>query len=147
MIKNIVKYKSFMEVVLERTVRDKNNCWNWTGSKTGGYGNIQWGGKPLRAHRLSYLDFYGELDETLVIDHICKNTACVNPTHLEQVTQTENILRGNAPSSKNKTKTHCKFGHTLNKDNIRYEGTSRRCLVCKKKYNHDYFSLKNDTRN
>lgn len=40
--------------------------------------------------------FNGWLPEGMVLDHKCKNPACVNPKHLEPVSQSENCRRGNA---------------------------------------------------
>jgi hypothetical protein len=131
MIKNSVKYKSFMEVVLERTSRDENNCWNWTGHKfKHGYGGIQWDGKLMLAHRLSYKDFYGEIDENLSLDHLCRNPSCVNPTHLDQVTHKENVLRGVGPTAVNSKKTHCKKGHEFDEINTYKTEDGRSCKIC-----------------
>ena len=46
------------------------------------------------AHRVYYERYRGPIPENMVIDHLCRNTACVNPDHMEVVTQTENIQRG-----------------------------------------------------
>lgn len=59
------------------------------------YGKIYMGeGKSGRAHRVAYMLFKGEIGEKAVIDHLCGNTLCVNPEHLEQVTREENSRRG-----------------------------------------------------
>ena len=67
-------------------------CWRWTGSvfPSSGYGRYY--GKP--AHRLIYERILGEIPEGLVLDHLCRNRWCVNPAHLEAVTQRTNIERG-----------------------------------------------------
>lgn len=71
-------------------------CWLWTGRKSkGGYGGICIRGKEWRAHRLSYTVFVGEIPQGLVLDHLCRVHECVNPAHLEAVTNEENIARGN----------------------------------------------------
>lgn len=78
---------------------DGSGCWVWTGSKLPkGYGRF-WV-SPSRgicyAHRFSYEVFVGPIPEGLCIDHLCRNTSCVNPTHLEAVSVGENVRRGRA---------------------------------------------------
>jgi hypothetical protein len=77
-----------------------DGCWVWKGSlHRQGYGMFRNESSPL-AHRYAYLLFRGKVPEGLVLDHLCRNSKCVNPFHLEIVTQTENIRRGNAPAGK-----------------------------------------------
>lgn len=49
--------------------------------------------KVLRAHRLSYMAFIGPIPAGLEVDHLCFNKLCVEPSHLEAVTQAENLRR------------------------------------------------------
>jgi hypothetical protein len=74
-------------------------CWMWLGARTKeGYGHIREGGrgsKMLYAHRLVYEMWWGPIQEGKQIDHTCRIHDCVNPHHLEAVTQQENITRGN----------------------------------------------------
>lgn len=70
-------------------------CWVWTGSRSNGrYGSFRLGTKTVQAHRAAYILLVGQLSDDLVLDHLCRNNVCVNPTHLEPVTQSENTLRG-----------------------------------------------------
>jgi hypothetical protein len=52
------------------------------------------GGKTVSVHRHNYITKFGPVPEGLVLDHKCCNPRCVNPDHLEAVTQKENVQRG-----------------------------------------------------
>jgi len=94
---------------IAKRVRSINGCWELDGYvHKNGYTQMNYMGKRYMAHRLSYTIFVGEIPEGLVIDHLCRNRACINPAHLEPVTTLENLLR--QPNS-NTFKTHCKAGH------------------------------------
>lgn len=74
-------------------------CWLWTRYLVGdGYACLyeRGTGKPLLAHRLYYEHHRGAIPEGLELDHLCRQTACVNPEHLEPVTTAVNQQRGNA---------------------------------------------------
>jgi hypothetical protein len=111
-------------------------CWNWTGGITGGgYGAFWFQGRTLAAHRFSYALDGKMLNPELVLDHLCRNTRCVNPAHLDQVTQRENTLRGDMIESQHRRKgkkTHCPHGHAFSPENtiVRKLG-ERVCRICK----------------
>jgi hypothetical protein len=46
------------------------------------------------AHRIAYELLVEPVPEGLVIDHLCRVRNCVNPAHLEPVTNEENLRRG-----------------------------------------------------
>jgi len=73
-------------------------CWVWTGPiNRKGYGYCQVGGVRKNAHRAVYERQHGELPRTLHLDHLCRNTRCVRPEHMEPVTAAENNRRKAIP--------------------------------------------------
>jgi hypothetical protein len=71
----------------------KTPCWIWQGRISSRYGQIRIGKQSYQAHRAYYEQAKGDIPEGLVLDHLCEVTTCVNPDHLEPVTQRENIRR------------------------------------------------------
>lgn len=135
-----MKGQTLKERILEKITIDKGGCWIWKGSKlkkdSGSYGQLRIGTRKdnhlFRAHRISYEQFVGFLSKELEIDHLCKNTLCVNPKHLEPVTHLVNMQR-----AKHSLKTECKHGHTYTTKNLYLNPKgSRECRVCRKK-RHD----------
>ena len=89
-----------------------DDCWNWIAAKDQeGYGQFWAGTKPIKAHRFSYEMLNGHIPEGLVIDHLCRNPSCVNPAHLEAVTDRVNLLRGVGTAARHNMATHCAHGH------------------------------------
>lgn len=118
---------------------DKSNgpCWTWTGYlHPQGYGYANFDGKTWRAHRLAWTMLRGAIPPGLTIDHLCRNRACVNPAHLEPVTNRVNVLRGVGITAQCATKTHCAHGHPLAGDNLRIKsGGERACRACHRIHN------------
>lgn len=87
-----------------------DGCWPYMGYRLpNGYG--QYG--SVGAHRLAYQLHIGPIPAGLVVDHLCRNKVCVNPAHLEAVTQQENVRRALGSA----TRTHCTNGHELTDEN------------------------------
>ncbi len=117
-------------------------CWEWTGVvDPSGYGKIFSDGaicgqRLVAAHRFSYMLHKGDIPTGMVIDHLCRNRKCSNPSHLECVTALENTMRGEAWPVLNSKKTHCHKGHPFSGDNLRYYiwrgRTLRRCIQCQR---------------
>lgn len=116
--------------VLDRSVAGHGACVLWTGTKTPtGYGQINFGGRRLAVHRVSYVAFKGTIPDGLEIDHLCRVRHCVNPHHLEAVTHAENLRRA-VPRS---LKTHCKHGHEYTPENSYVPPRGKReCWTCKR---------------
>ena len=110
-----------------------DSCWLWTGTlDTCGYGQIKSKGKTLKAHRFAYELLVGPIPDGLQLDHLCRVRNCVNPDHLEPVTQTENVRRGTSFAVEHAAKTHCPQGHPYEGDNLYIIPTtgSRSCKAC-----------------
>ena len=125
------------DLVLERfwekvEVNEKTACWNWLGSLfSSGYGQFKLTHtKNVRAHKFAYEVNRGKVPEGLTLDHLCRNRKCVNPNHLEPVTQKENLMRGNSIQAMNSKKTHCNKGHSLSGDNLYIHNNKRYCKIC-----------------
>ncbi len=113
-------------------VADGAGCWVWQRSTdTKGYGRLWVDGRNQHAHRRAYELVKGPIPDGLTIDHLCRVHACINPDHLEAVTNRENILRGTGPTAANARKTHCLRGHPFDEANTRvHHGHRRICRTC-----------------
>jgi len=115
-------------------VDKSGDCWIWKGSmQRSGYGHIHVSEKPKRfasAHRVAWELCGRVIPPGMVLDHLCRTPACVNPDHLEPVTQRENALRGVAPNvltfRKRMETGICANGHPAS----RWNRVRRYCRSC-----------------
>ena len=116
---------------------NESGCLVWCGRHLErGYGRFTIGYARAQAHVWAYRNIVGPIPEGMVLDHLCRNRACVNPFHLEPVSLGENVLRGETRAANNKAKTHCPRGHLYAGQNLyvkpRGHGrTSRVCIICR----------------
>lgn len=70
-----------------------NGCWVWTAAKDqNGYGRFgTTGTTTVLAHRFSCILAGREMGPGVILDHICRNPSCVNPSHLRICTHAENL--------------------------------------------------------
>jgi hypothetical protein len=119
-----------------------DECWEWTAARNWrGYGEFHLQGRTrIKAHRVAYELVIGPIPEGMQLDHICRDRGCVNPLHLEPVTNRENVLRGVGVTARNAVKTHCKRGHPFDDANTlihpptRGRGERRQCRACRPVY-------------
>lgn len=110
-------------------------CWLWTAAvQSGGYGQFRWDGRHQLAHRVAYERWAGPIPDGLNIDHLCRVRSCVNPSHLEAVTQRENVARGTGPSAISARTNHCQRGHEFTPENtyIHPRDGIRECKACRR---------------
>jgi hypothetical protein len=126
-------------------------CWPWMAGKTGsGYGSFSvWDRDNKRyivyvAHRVLYELTIGPIPDGLFLDHQCHNAdktcigkwcehrACVNPAHVEPVTQRENLHNsGRTSFDQHRAMTHCIHGHEFNESNTYQWRGQRYCRTCR----------------
>lgn len=133
-------HQDLPERLRESSVEMAGGCRVWVGSGNGiGYGTLSVDGRTVYAHREAYAVAFGPIPDGMVVDHLCRNRACINPHHMELVTNAENIRRGVSPSAINRRKTHCKRGHRFDAENTyRDPNGGRYCKECKRMHNRNW---------
>lgn len=112
---------------------DLGNCWQWLAGRTAqGYGAFHPATDQTElAHRWAYSQMIGPIPAGRVIDHLCRNRECVNPGHLEVVTNEENLRRGAGYALRNGMRTACVNGHEYTDENTYVDPRGAfRCREC-----------------
>ncbi len=87
----------------EKYVVSDAGCWIWTAEiNVQGYGRFSDHDlhRTVLAHRWAFERYRYEIPAGLDIDHLCRERACVNPQHLQPVTNYVNFLRGQNPGAR-----------------------------------------------
>ena|SRR3990167_9907799 len=147
----MIRHKTPIEDRFWAKVLKTDFCWVWTArsyirdkhrpnASRYKYGmfDVSWRPtKSIPAHRMAYILANGCIPNDLQIDHLCRNTLCVNPKHLEAVTHRENLIRSpslNMQAHRNKT---CTKGHPLTKENAYvHKNKNPRCKICTHRWQH-----------
>jgi len=104
-----------VSALLSRTQAGSNGCLIWQrATNSRGYGVVWHDGKVRLAHRVMWNLTYGAWPTPgLVIDHVCEVKPCVNPGHLRESTNRDNVLRSPfSPMNTIKASPACRNGHT-----------------------------------
>jgi hypothetical protein len=110
-----------------KKIKETNSCWIFEGSKTNGYGQFWVKNKKYLAHRWIYEQIVGKIPDGMQIDHLCRERSCVNPDHLEIVSNAEQQKR------RSEAQTHCKHGHEFTEKNTYLYNNKRNCRSCNRR--------------
>lgn len=113
-----------------------SGCWLWEGGVAGkGYGVTRHNGRQRYVHAVVYELLVGQVPDGLECDHLCRNTYCVNPHHIEPVTHKENLRRSTAIAAAKAwtdSITRCPKGHEYDEKNTYRREGKKHCRQCAK---------------
>lgn len=108
---------------------DIEKCWEWTGVRR------KSDGRAMNGHSYAYRTVYESVVGPCppgVAHHRCENPGCVNPTHLEFITQGSHIRGHGLPGDWGQAdKTHCRNGHPYDEENTYHWRGQRQCRACR----------------
>lgn len=121
--------------------RAPDECWEWSASRTpAGYGIFN--SKCFQtkaAHRIALILCGTTFQPGEVCDHMCRNRACCNPSHLRAVSQRINSIENSiGPTAINHAKNACHKGHQFTKQNTIMKRGKRHCRECQRQHNKEY---------
>ncbi len=139
---NHMQPRSVIDRLLEKVTQTTTGCWVYRGRPLSKHGKPVYrkihttGGRYAFIHHVAYEHFVGPIPTGHTIDHLCFNTLCVNPTHLEPVRQRINVLRGHGLTAANAVKIACVNGHPYDETNTVYRVVNgvghRSCRTCRR---------------
>ena len=83
--------KQILEALKESAIITEDGCWEWKNLDQSGYPRVKFGDRHIAVHRLSLEAKHNAPLGSQAAHHICANTKCVNPEHLQPVTHRENV--------------------------------------------------------
>lgn len=152
-----------VDSIFATTTPGLGGCVIWTrGTGGGGYAWVRLDGRTQPAHRVVYKLLVGPIAPGLQVDHTCHNQdvsctggttclhrRCVNPHHLEAVTNGENSRRSpHTQQGRNIRAEACVEGHPFDEANtyVRKDGGGRVCRQCRADRMRAYAAEKRATR-
>ncbi len=133
--------KSSAERFWEKVDAD-GDCWIWTSSlNPAGYGTFSDKAKqsaPNKAHRWAWEELIGPIPPGLQLDHLCRVRRCVNPDHLEPVTNIENQRRGLRGKLYQEIR-QCHRGHPYDETNTYMHRGAKHCRKCVNQRGREYY--------
>ena len=84
-------HKGILEAIEGRVSVAESGCWEWPYLDTTGYPRAVIGNKHIAVHRMSLEAKHEAPLGSQAAHHMCANTKCVNPEHLQPVTHRDNV--------------------------------------------------------
>lgn len=80
-----------LDMVLDNT-DNVSGCLLWKDSPSRAYPDLRHSGKVIKVHRFVYELAHGPLEEGIQVHHVCAQSRCANPEHLQRASQADNVL-------------------------------------------------------